>query len=172
VEIETALARLLAGYDHVLEFEPATDAGLRARPALKEVRLFKTSSRAVAPVVQAPRTPTANVAVLLEGLNDPDPTVHAASIEAPGGLGSEVPIDRVLAAGLGDHDPRGRLAVLTSGLTIPREVLFDRATNDASPIVRVEALAQLPRNDPRFEIVARTALADQDEACATSRGPF
>ena len=80
-----------------------------------------------------------------------------------GGLGSEVPIDRVLAAGLGDHDPRGRLAVLTSGLTIPREVLFDRATNDASPIVRAEALAQLPRKHPRFEIVARTALADQDE---------
>jgi hypothetical protein len=74
-----------------------------------------------------------------------------------------VPIDRVLAAGLRDHDPRGRLAVLTSGLTIPREVLFDRATNDASPIVRAEALAELPRNHPRFEIVARTALADQDE---------
>ena len=32
VEIETALARLPAGYDHVLVFEPATDAGLRAAP--------------------------------------------------------------------------------------------------------------------------------------------
>jgi len=68
-----------------------------------------------------------------------------------------VPIDRGPGAGLGENDPRGRLAVLTSGLTIPREVLFDRATNDASPIVRAEALAQLPRNDPRFEIVAHGA---------------
>jgi hypothetical protein len=75
-----------------------------------------------------------------------------------------VPVDRVLTAGLGDHDPRGRLAALTSGLSVPRDVLVDRALNDASPAVRAEALTQLPRNDPRVEVVAKTALADQDEA--------
>jgi hypothetical protein len=49
-------------------------------------------------------------------------------------------------------------------LTVLREVLFDVALHDASPVVRAEALTQLPHNDPRIEIVLRTALADQDES--------
>jgi hypothetical protein len=85
------------------------------------------------------------------------------TIEALGRSSHAVPIDRVLAAGRGDHDPRGRLAVLTSGLPVPRDVPFDRAVPDDSPAVRAEALIQLPRNDPRVELVARAALADQDD---------
>ena len=159
VETEAALARVLAGYDRVLVFAPAAEVGLR--PALKEVRLFPAATARSA-AEPAGRTGDNAVAGLLAGLHDPDPAVRAASIEALGQSGHEVPVDRVLAAGLGDHDPRGRLAILTSGLPVPRDVLIDRAMYDASPMVRAEALAQLPRNDPRIEAVARGALADQD----------
>jgi hypothetical protein len=163
VEIEAALPRLLPGCDHVLVFGPAADGGLRARPVLQEVQLFPAPARITGPPAGSPRTAATNVAVLLEGLHDADPAVRVASIEALGRSGPEVPVDRVLAAGLGDFDPRGRLAILTSGLTIPLEILFDRAQHDASPVVRAEALTQLPRNDPRVEAVAQTALADQDD---------
>jgi hypothetical protein len=163
VETEAAPARLLADYDRVLVFGPAADAGLRARPVLKEVRLFRAIARSAAALARGTRTDETNGGVLLAGLHDPDPAVRAASIEELGRSGHEVPVDRVLAAGLGDHDPRGRLAVLTSGLPVPRDVLVDRAMHDASPTVRAEALAQLPRNDPRVEVVARAALADQDD---------
>ena len=162
MDIETALARLLAGCDHALVFGPAPDAGLGARPALKEVRLFATAPRGAEAQAGAPRTGATNVAVLLERLHDSDPAVRADSIEALGRSGAEVPVDRVLAAGLVDHDPRVRLAVLTSSLALPREVLFDHAMHDTSPAVRAEAINQLPRNDPRIEIVAQAALTDQD----------
>lgn len=161
VETEAALARVVAGYDRVLVFALAAEAGLR--PALKEVRLFAAATtRSAAAPVSGIRTGDNDVAALLASLHDPDPAVRAASIEALGRSGDEVPVDRVLAAGLADHDPRGRLAVLISGFAVPRDVLVDRAMYDASPMVRAEALAQLPRNDPRVEAVARAALADQD----------
>jgi len=163
VDLEAALPRLLPGCDHVLVFGSAADDGVRARPVLQEVRLFPAPARIVAPLASSARTGATKVTVLLEKLHDPDPAVRAASIEALGRSGPEVPVDRVLAAGLGDHDPRARLAALTSGLTVPREILFDHAQHDTSPAVRAEALTQLPRNDPRVEAVARAALADQDD---------
>jgi HEAT repeat protein len=128
------------------------------------VRLFPgtTARNAVAAPGGGTRIHHDDVTILLQGLHDPDPAVRAASIEALGRSGHEVPVDHVLAVGLGDHDPRGRLAALTSGLPVTGDVLVDRAINDASPMVRAEALAQLPRNDPRVEAVARAALADQD----------
>jgi hypothetical protein len=163
VDLEAALPRLLPGCDHVLVFGRAAGGGDRARPVLQEIRLFPAPARIAAPPAGSPRTVNTNVAVLLEGLHDPDPAVRAASIEALGRSGPEVPVDRVLAAGLSDHDPRARLAALTSGLTVPREILFDHAQHDASPVVRAEALTQLPRNDPRVEAVAQAALVDQDD---------
>ena len=163
VDLEAALPRLLPGCDHVLVFGPAAEGGVQARPVLQEVRLFPAPVRIVAPPASSGRTGAAKVTVLLEKLHDPDPAVRAASIEALGRSGPEVPVDRVLAAGLGDHDPRARLAALTSGLTVPREILFDHAQHDTSPAVRAEALTQLPRNDPRVEAVARAALIDQDD---------
>jgi hypothetical protein len=161
VEIEAALARLLARFDHVLVFGPAPDAGLRGRQVLKEVRLFAAATRSA--TVPADAQPTAEVAVLLARMNDPDPAVRVASMEALGQSGADVPVDRVLAAGLADNDFRVRLAVLTSGLPLPRDVLFDHAIHDASPVVRAEALTQLPGNDPRAGIVVQAALADQDD---------
>jgi hypothetical protein len=107
VEIETALARLLAGWDHVLVFGPASDAGLLTRPVLKEVRRFPAPTRTAAVPTGAKRTDAISIAALIDKLHDPDPTVRAATIEALGRSGPEVPVDRVLAAGLGDDDPPG-----------------------------------------------------------------
>jgi hypothetical protein len=163
VDLEAALPRLLPGCGHVLVFGPAADGDLRARPVLQEVRLFPAPARIVVPPASSARPGATSITVLLEKLRDPDPAVRAASIEALGRSGPGVPVDRVLAAGLGDHDPRARLAALTSGLPIPRDMLFDHAQHDASPAVRAEALTQLPRNDPRVEAVAQAALADQDD---------
>ena len=136
VEIEKALARLLTDCDYVLVFRPAVGAERRAGPVLSEVRLFPASVRTAA--------------------------ARAASIDAPGRSGHEVRIDRVLAAGLADEDFRGRLAALTSGRSIPPDVLVERAMYDASAAVRAEAIAQLPRNEPRAEAVAHAALTDPD----------
>ena len=162
MDIETALGRLLAGHDHVLVFGPAPTAGPGARPALREVRLFAVAATSAAAPAGAARAVAPDVAVLLEKLRDSDPAVRADSIEALGRSSAEIPVDRVLAAGLADHDPRVRLAVLTSSLPVPRDVLLDHAINDTSPTVRAEALAQLPRNDPRIEIAAQAALGDHD----------
>jgi hypothetical protein len=133
LEIETALARVLTNCDYVLVFRPAADAEGRAALALSEVRLFPTDARTAAP------TRTAE--------------------PGPSGEGSA---DRTLAAGLADEDFCGRLAALTSGVSVPADVLVERATHDASAAVRAEAISQLPRNDPRAAAVAHAALADPD----------
>lgn len=135
VEIEKALARLLTDCDYVLVFAPAAATEHRAGPALSEVRLFPaTVGAAVAPGASEPAR----------------------------GRSGDVPVDRMLAAGLADEDFRGRLAALTSGLSVPPDVLVERAMYDASAAVRAEAISQLPRNDSRAEAVAHAALADQD----------
>lgn len=76
---------------------------------------------------------------------DPDAAVVVAAIEA-----------------LGHDDPMTRMRTLTSGVSLPPDVLIKHALHDARPAVRAEALVQLPRNDARADAVAQTALHDPD----------
>ena len=162
VEIDTALARLMGNCDRVLVFEEASGAGRQANPVLREVRLFPAPAARALPL-RTTTHPSTDAMLLLERLGDPDAAVRAAVLESLGRPGQEALVERMLATGLGHHDPRTRLATLTSGLSIPRDALVDHALNDVSPAVRAEALTQLPPNDVRAGAVAQAALADQDE---------
>lgn len=58
-------------------------------------------------------------------------------------------------------DPEARIAILTSDIVLPREVVIKHALYDPSPFVRIEAIQSL-EGDNQISDIAREALNDPD----------
>ena len=84
-----------------------------------------------------------DIAVLMNLLKDADPTVRLSAIETLSELSSQVPAKDVADVALKDEDPRIRLAILTSTLALPAEMVMYHALRDPVPQVRVAALEAL-----------------------------
>ena len=101
------------------------------------------------------------IPVLLSFLHDPDYPVRISAIDALTNLGPLVSVDQIVETLRGQNDPQTRMAILTSGLELPRNVIVDHLLHDPSPQVRIGALQTL-EGDTQIEELAREVLNDSE----------